>query len=56
MHFNFGDVVEFVHPSGKVGRGTIRGYNLLDHTYVVEWVHEGELEHDTFTEAQITLW
>jgi len=56
MEFEYGDVVQFVHQSGKVGKGTVRGYNLLDHAYIVEWVHEGELEHDEFPVGRITLW
>lgn len=55
-HFEFGDVVQIVHPSGKVGNGTVVGYNLLNHSYIVEWYHKGELDSGEFPASRITLW
>lgn len=54
-YFEFGDVVQIVHLSGKVGNGTIVGYNLANHAYIVEWYHEGDLDSGEFPSSRITL-
>lgn len=56
FEFESGDVVQIVHLSGKVGKGTVVGYNLVTHAYIVEWYHEGELDSGEFPVERITLW